>query len=139
MTGTSREPGRDPMTSWVESSFEVLKTQARVGGLMTQVMVEQTRKQQEAVQGLADESVRLYSDLFYAPLRSLAGAPAPRNGNGGGHADDLPIKDYDSLSVEEVGGRLGDCGIRDVEKLKNYERRHRNRRNYMELLDRSLV
>jgi hypothetical protein len=49
------------------------------------------------------------------------------------------VEDFDRLGVEELGGKLEGLCARDVERLKDHERRTRNRRAVMERLDRALV
>jgi ferritin-like metal-binding protein YciE len=41
--------------------------------------------------------------------------------------DDLPIARYDSLTVEEINGRLGGLSQIDLAKVDSYERRHQDR------------
>jgi ferritin-like metal-binding protein YciE len=41
--------------------------------------------------------------------------------------DDLAIADYDSLTVEEINGRLNNLSQIDLAKIDSYERRHQNR------------
>lgn len=51
---------------------------------------------------------------------------------------DLPIKNYDGLTVDEVTSRLAKIARKDVEKLRDYEREHRNRKTLLDELDRHL-
>ena len=53
--------------------------------------------------------------------------------------DVLPIEDYDRLSVEEICPRLEQLDAREVEDLRAYEQRHKNRGLLLERLDRALV
>lgn len=50
-----------------------------------------------------------------------------------------PIDGYDRLSVEEISPRLEQLDAREIEELKVYEKRHKNRGTLVERLDRALV
>lgn len=50
-----------------------------------------------------------------------------------------PIDGYDRLSVEEIDPRLEQLDAREIEELKVYEKRHKNRGTLVERLDRALV
>ena len=49
---------------------------------------------------------------------------------------DLPIADYDRLTVDEVTARLEDLSRQEVEKVRQYERSHKDRKTLLEALDR---
>ena len=51
---------------------------------------------------------------------------------------DLPIPNYDHLSVDEVTARLNDLSRRELEDIRDYERGHRDRKTLREQLDRRL-
>ena len=50
---------------------------------------------------------------------------------------DLPIADYQRLTVRQVQGRLGDLSTRDLRTLENYERKHKNRKTLLERIGRA--
>jgi hypothetical protein len=50
----------------------------------------------------------------------------------------LPLKNYDNLSVEEVGKKIKGLSQKEIRKLRDYEKAHKNRRTLMESLDRKL-
>jgi len=50
---------------------------------------------------------------------------------------DLPIADYQHLTVRQVQGRLGDLSTQDLRKLENYERKHKNRKTLLERIGRA--
>ena len=82
-----------------------------------------------------------YADLFFAPFhyfrevpRSVASEDLASGGNGG-----LPIQDYDRLTVGEVSEKLGDLSGQETRAVRSYERRHKNRGELLERLDRALV
>jgi hypothetical protein len=100
----------------------------------TGVLVGQAEKQREAWQAMVEESFKVYTGL-YAPVSS------PRNGlrGGDGGSKNLPIEDYDQLSVKEVIGRLDGLSAGQVEELKAYEKKNKNRPTLIEWFDRRLV
>jgi hypothetical protein len=100
-------------------SFGMLAGQAEANRSATLAMME-----------LAEGSFKVYSNLFYPPV---SGGGYPRAGR------ELPIEDYDRLGVEEIGHRLGNLGVREVERLRAHERLHKNRPTMLERLDRVLV
>ncbi|RYX86503.1 hypothetical protein EON83_02195 [bacterium] len=51
---------------------------------------------------------------------------------------DLPIKNYDGLTVEEVTSRISKLQRNDVRKIRDYEKSHRERKSLMEEIDRHL-
>ncbi|BCM94199.1 hypothetical protein IAD21_06102 [Abditibacteriota bacterium] len=51
---------------------------------------------------------------------------------------DLPVKNYDGLTIEEVTSRLAKLQHKDVEKLRDYEKAHRGRKTLLEEFDRHL-
>lgn len=50
----------------------------------------------------------------------------------------LPLADYDELSVEEVERKAKGLSDEEVERVREYERRHRARKTLLESLDRRL-
>ncbi len=49
-------------------------------------------------------------------------------------ADDevLPIEDYNALSVNQVTQRLGELSVEEIERLRDYEAEHKNRRSLLQ-------
>jgi len=50
----------------------------------------------------------------------------------------LPIQDYQQLTVDQVTRRLKGCSHQQLEKIKEYEKQHKNRKTLMEQIDRRL-
>jgi len=48
----------------------------------------------------------------------------------------LPIQDYDGLNAMQVTERLSDLSTEDLEKVRAYEERHKNRRGLIAQIDR---
>lgn len=53
-------------------------------------------------------------------------------------AEGLPLEDYDSLTVSQVTQRLGQLSVEEIERLRDYEAEHKNRRSLMERFERRL-
>ncbi len=51
---------------------------------------------------------------------------------------DLPISDYQHLTVDEVTGKLDGLGEDNLKDIKAYEEEHKNRKTLLEALDRRL-
>ncbi len=47
-----------------------------------------------------------------------------------------PIEGYDSLNVKQVSQKLKELNVEEIERLRDYEARNKNRRTLMERLDR---
>jgi hypothetical protein len=54
------------------------------------------------------------------------------------NARDLPLNDYDELSVEEVGKKLKDLSRDDIEAVRSYEKDHKNRKTLLERIESKL-
>ena len=101
----------------------------------TGMFLRGTERQREAMQETIEGSFRVYTSLLYAPVSSPS-----NDGTGAKDGDpDLPIEDYDRLSVGEISGELGELSAGEVEELKEYKKKNQNRYAVVERFDRSLV
>ena len=50
----------------------------------------------------------------------------------------LPIDDYDDLSIDEVEKKVRGLSRQEIQNVRDYEKRHKNRKTLIESLDRSL-
>ncbi len=48
----------------------------------------------------------------------------------------LPIDEYDSLTIEEIEDRLGTLAKRDLRRIADYEREHKNRKGVLDAVER---
>jgi hypothetical protein len=123
--------------SWVEHSVEALRDQAEANRETMQVLVQQSEKQQEALQTLAGESVRAGVDFLFSLLSPYRQEPRTEAREDG--ADDhLPIENYGELTVAEISEKLGDLSTEEIEQLKVYEKKYKNRTSLLERFDRAL-
>lgn len=135
------EARRDPYRALVEAAIAVQEQNVRVTmdmlGMLTgqpgatRAFLEHSREQQEAFRALAEGSFKTCLGL---PQDGAPEAEASATGSPG-----LPVEDFDRLGVEELDRKLEGLCARDVERLKDHERRAGNRRAVMERLDRALV
>lgn len=51
---------------------------------------------------------------------------------------DLPLKDYQKLTIPQIAGRLDALSASDLKKIRSYETRHKNRKGLLSKLDRQL-
>ena len=75
---------------------------------------EAERSPAEDIRSIIEESVR----------RSRAGSLR--------EAAELPIEDYDSLNVNQVIQRLRELSVEEIERLRDYEAEHKNRRSLLQ-------
>ena len=101
-----------------------LRAGAESARATSQELIEQARKRGpeeaerspgEDIRSIIEESVRR------SRAGSSRGAPEP-----------LPIEDYDSLNVNQVIQRLGELSVEEIERLRDYETEHKNRRSLMQ-------
>lgn len=69
--------------------------------------------------------------------RIVRGADRARRSVAGGSS--FPISDYDELTARQVQERLGDLRPPDLRKVREYERRHANRKTVLEAIERALA
>jgi hypothetical protein len=104
----------------------------------------------DAFQGLLNQWANTYAG-FFAPVgpyreglenvtRNVTQMPAlmtqvatGRAVNGG-----LPIEGYDELNVAEISGRLDSLSEEELKRVRDYERRNKNRETLIEQLDRKI-
>ena len=107
---------------------------------IVETMVKQFQKQWEVSQALVEASIKAYMDLLYTPILYTPNSSYSRDGHDSGDKDPgLPIENYDRLSVKEISSRLKELGTLEIEELRAYEKRNKNRRTLLERFDRSLV
>jgi hypothetical protein len=137
-----------------------LRGQAEDNRAMTQELVDQQRRTQEAGQALTQESVDAYMNFvnsifsFYqgSVQEEEEGAEAAERGttetdtsNGGDRVESqeaggggLPIEDYDSLGVKKIRERLEELSDEEVEQLRRYETANKNRSTLLVRFDERL-
>jgi hypothetical protein len=49
---------------------------------------------------------------------------------------ELPVKDYDRLTVQELTGKLKTLSEKELQEVENYEKKHKNRKTALEAMER---
>jgi hypothetical protein len=120
----------------IDGSIRELRYQAESNRAMTQELIERAENQRDAFQTLFEESVDAYMDLFYAPFSyyrqglRLVESEVTEGG--------FPIRNYDDLTVEEVGEQLDSLSAAEIREVRAYEKLHKNRETLIEQFDRKL-
>jgi hypothetical protein len=132
--------------TWIDAS----RRQTELSQTMVQRLYGKAEDQGDAFQGLLNEWVNAYAG-FFAPFgvyreglenvtRNVTQMPAVvtqvatgRTVNGG-----LPIEGYDELNVGEISGRLDSLSEEELKKVRDYEKRNKNRDTLIEQLDRKI-
>ncbi len=134
------------MQQFLNSVINNLRTQAEDNRQMTQELAGQQRRVQEAGQSLMQESVSVYVDFVNSMFSSYQeGVKAAERGaeeaerstreNESRGAGGLTLEYYDSLNVNEISERLDDLSIEEIERLRDYEVRNKNRQTLLERLN----
>ncbi len=149
-----------------ERVLDHLREQAESGRAASEQLAAQARRQQEAGQAFARESVNAYVaflDAAFAQYRQgsrrttrsaqeegaragsqiaadVAGTAADATrATAESAAGQPPIDGYDELDVGELTERLGDLTVDQLQEVKHYEERNKNRETLIEEIDRRLT
>jgi hypothetical protein len=109
-----------------------IRHQAESNKVLTQELVERAETQRDAFRTLVGESVDAYTDLLYAPLAYY------KQGLRLVESEGFPIAGYDELNVKEIGDRLDGMTAAEIRKVREYEKRNKNRETLIEQFDRKL-
>jgi hypothetical protein len=109
-------------------------------------LLRRGRAQTEELLARADALLRPSDEQHKAPARGaglseLPGRPEgePEHaGRGSAEPLPLPIPDYEELTVAQVSERLGELTSTQLRQLREYERRHANRKSLLERIEREL-
>jgi hypothetical protein len=71
-----------------------------------------------------------------ADIEQLLGRPRRAQNH---DADAFPIADYDTLAAAQITSRLDDLSPTDLRKIRDYERRHGNRKTVLSAIERKLA
>ncbi len=111
-----------------------LRHQAESNRSVVGELVERAEAQRGAYRTLVGEWVEAYTDLLYAPfahyrqgLRLVEGENVS-----------FPIAGYDEMNVKEIGDRLEGLSAAEIRKVREYEKRNKNRETLIEQFDRKL-
>jgi hypothetical protein len=132
--------------TWIDAS----RRQTELGQNMVQRLYGKAEDQTDAFQGLLTDWTNAYAGFFFAPFglyreglenvtRNVTRMPTVTQAvtgdvrNGG-----FPIAGYDEMNVDEISGRLDSLLEEDLKKVREYEKRNKNRDTLVEQLDRKI-
>lgn len=133
-----------------------MMTEERRGA--SQELVDQIRRAQEAARTLTQESAGVYAEFMNALLAMSQGALQREAGEAGrgttrevqgttsttpteapperqAGAEEPPLEDYDSLTVEQISQRLDGLSAEEIRQLRRYEAENKNRSTLLQRLD----
>ncbi len=109
-----------------------IRHQAESTRMFTQELVERAEMQRDAFRTLVGESVDAYTDMLYAPLAYY------KQGLRLVESAGFPIAGYYDLNVKEIGNRLDGMTAAEIRRVREYEKRNKNRETLIEQFDRKL-
>ena len=130
-----------------------LHAQAEQNRRATQQLTEQQQRQADAAQTLTRESVDIYMYFMDSMFSYWQGAtqtaeraaePAPSSSSPStaestarsqSSDEELPLENYDKLNANEVIDRIEKLNAQDIERLRDYEAKNKNRRSVLERMD----
>jgi ABC-type transporter Mla subunit MlaD len=128
---------------------ENLRTQAEDTQQMTHQLADQHQRATEAGRTLGQESVGAYMDFVNSMFSFWSGSteafqggteeaqrtatetPAERQAG----VEQLPIENYDTLTVQQVSERLDDLSAEEIRQLRAYEAENKSRSTLLRRLD----
>ena len=120
----------------LDDAARELRHQADSNGSVVAELVERAEAQRDAYRTLAGEWADAYTDLLYAPfsyyrqgLRLVEDQVEDAT---------FPIAGYDELNVREISQRLEGLSDAEIRKVREYEKRNKNRETLIEQFDRKL-
>ncbi len=148
-----------------ERVLDHLKEQTESGRAASEQLADQARRQQEAGRAFAQESVNAYMDFldtafsqYREGTQRVAGSAQEGARAGSQTISDVvdiaagatqataqsaagqpPIDGYDEMNVDEITTRLGDLTVLQLQNLKHYEKRNKNRSTLIEEIDSRLT
>ncbi|WP_047864369.1 hypothetical protein [Rubrobacter aplysinae] len=151
--------------NWLTGGVNYLRNQAEHNQKTAEAFAKSARSQQEGLRKLGEDYFGLYEEVAQSS-RSYAeegmknaqqatrqglqavqetaeqadqmARQAAGNGNGNGGNGELPISDYDSLSVSEASRRLEGLSQEQLNKVRSYEKQNKNRATVVEQIDRKI-
>ena len=100
-----------------------------------------TRDDAEDLGRLLIEAGRKQTDELRRDVEQLVGRPLAAAGDRAKRVAGIatfPISGYDDLTAAQITQRLGDLGDADLRQVRDYERRHGNRKSVLGAIERKL-
>ena len=122
-----------------ERVLDHLKEQAESGRAASEQLTDQAKKQQEAGRELAQESVNAYVEFLDTAFSQYRGTLDQAQRAEANATKGFPIAGYDEMSVDEIREQLGDFTAEQLQEVKHYEERNKNRSTLIEEIDHRLT
>ena len=132
----------------VENWTDVMRRQTELTQDMAQELYERVEDQADAFQSLYSQWVSAFMsfrtagmtyDPFSLQRRGLRVAEtATENVVDAAKSDGFPIPGYDELNVNEVSARLDSLSVDELKKVREHEKRDKNRETVIEQIDRKM-
>ncbi len=99
-----------------------------------QMFQQQAQQQQQAFQQMVQESTNTFMQMFNIPLSyAQEGLQMAQRATA-----EVPIEGYDEMNVSEVAQQLDNLSADELQRVRDYERRNKNRETLIEQLDRKI-
>ena len=121
-----------------ERVLDHLKEQTESGRAASEQLTDQAKKQQEAGRELAQESVNAYVEFLDTAFSQYRRTQDQAQSAEANATKGFPIAGYDEMKVDEVREQLGDLTVEQLQKMKHYEKRNKNRSTLIEEIDHRL-
>jgi hypothetical protein len=144
---STQEHNRRLTEDFFKKVVDNLRAQAEENRQATELLTEQHQRQADAAQTITQESVGAYMhfiDSMFVYWQDALETAKDRDESGAGVGAigasrstdvELPLENYDSLSANEINDRIKPLSVEEIERLREYEARNKNRRTVLERMD----
>jgi hypothetical protein len=87
-------------------------------------------REKEVAARIVNKQRKQYGETKEEKAKDARGQSPDRN---------LPLDDYQKMTISEVERKLGSLSATDIRKIRDYETRHKNRKGLLARLDRRLA
>lgn len=105
-----------------ESEYEELKKEFKEEG-------RYKGREEEVAARIVNKQRAQYGETEEAKAEDREGESPDRN---------LPIKNYDQLTIDEISSKLGGLSSSELTEIKSYEKKHKNRKGVIEEIEAQL-
>jgi hypothetical protein len=152
--GVSAQEGSAQVTEvFFNQTINNLRAQAEENRQASQQLVDQQQRQAEAAKTLTQESVGAYMafmDSMFSYWQGgiqtaeraietgpISSTPSTDESTARSQSSDaeLPLENYDKFNANEVTDKIEKLSVEDIERLRDYEARNKNRRSVLERMD----
>ena len=152
---SAQERGAQLTEVFFNQTINNLRAQAGENRRATRELTEQQQRQADAAQTLTRESVDTYMYFMDSMFSYWQGATQTAEGpvepdavsttaptigestatSGSSDEEELPLENYDKLNANEVLDRIEKLSAQEIERLRDYEARNKNRQSVLERMD----